>query len=86
MVQSLPLYLSLLPKPALISLVVPITEAPRRDMDPTPLIFGERGGVFLQDSQAIPPVLSVEVIPEAVPGLRCSCLPSNGSESLGCSI
>ena len=50
---------SLLPPPnkEIVQIKVPITEAPQRDLYPTPLTFRERGGILLQDTQAIPPVL-----------------------------
>ena len=42
---------------ALVCIVVTINEAQRKELDPTHLTFGERGGVLLQDIQAILPVL-----------------------------
>ena len=78
MMKSLPKSPLILPKPALIWLTVKIIEAPQRDLDPTPLTFGERFGVILQDPKAIPPVLLAEVIPEAVPGPRWSWAPRKG--------
>ena len=61
-----------------------ITEATWRHLSPTPLTFGERGGAFLQDPQAIPSVISVEVITEAVPGPRQSWEPGKGAGALEC--
>ena len=66
MLKSLPLSLLLLNNTALVLLIVPITEAPRQDLDPTARIYGERGGAFLQDPQANPLVLMVGVILEDV--------------------
>ena len=39
------------------------------DLTPTPLIFGERGGVLLQDTEAFPLVLAIKVVPQAIPVL-----------------
>ena len=86
MLQSLPLSPLLLPKPELVWIIVPIIEAPRRDLAPTPLIFGEIVGLFLQYLQAIPPVLLFEVIPDAVPGPRRSWAPRKGEGALGCAL
>ena len=44
-----------------------VTKAPWWNLTTTPLAFGERGGVFLQDPEADPPVLTVKVVPQAVP-------------------
>ena len=46
------------------------TEEPWRNLNPTHLAFGERGGVFFQDTEAIPPILVVEVVPQAIAGLQ----------------
>ena len=63
-----------------------ITEAPQRDLAFTTIKFGERGGVFLQDLQADPPVMPTEVIPEAVPGPRQSWAPRKGAGALGLTL
>ena len=47
---------------------MPIPKAPWRNLAPTPLEFGEWGGVFLQDPEAVLPVIVFEVVPRAVPG------------------
>ena len=70
MLQSLLLSPLLLPNPENFLIIVPITEVPRQEPAPTPLTFREKGGVLLKDLQATHPALSVEVIPEAVPGPR----------------
>ena len=47
-----------------------VTEAPWWNMTPTTLTFGERGGVFLQYTEAKSPVMEVKVVTQAVPGPR----------------
>ena len=39
-------------------------------MSPTPLAFGKRGRVLLQNLETVPPVLAVKMIPQSVPGPR----------------
>ena len=51
MLQSLPPSPLILLKPAHWWLIVRITKELWRDLDPTPLTLGERGGVLLQDLQ-----------------------------------
>ena len=70
MLQSLPSDPSLPPYPEFIRLVVPITEAPWQNLVPAPLEFGEWGGVFLQNTEAAPPLMAVKVVSKAVPGLQ----------------
>ena len=70
LLQSLPSDPSLLPYPEFIGLIVPIPEFPWQNLDPAPLSFGERCGVFLHDTEADPPFVAVEVVPQAVPGPR----------------
>ena len=64
--EGLPLTPPLITKTALIWGVVAVIYAPRRDLAPAPLAFGEGGGVLLQYPQATHPMLPVEVILEAV--------------------
>ena len=47
---------------------MPVPEAPLYNLPPTPLKFGERGGVLLQNPEAVNPVIAVKVVPQAVPG------------------
>ena len=63
-----------------------ITEALRRDLAPTSLTFGEKGGMFLQDPHAITPVLPVEVTPDSVPGPRQSWAPGEVAGALVCDL
>ena len=58
----------LLPYPAFIGLIISVTEAPWRNLTITTLAFGERGGVLLQDTEAVTPMLAVKVAPQDVPG------------------
>ena len=45
-------------------------EAPWWNLTPTPLTFGEQDGVLLQDQEVSPPVLAVNVVPQAIQGPR----------------
>ena len=49
-----------------------VPEAPRQKLTPTPLAFGERGGVFFQYSEAGSPMIAVKLVPQAVPGMQGS--------------
>ena len=47
---------------------MPVPEAPWWKLNPTPLVFGEPGAVFLKDTESLSPVLEVKVVTQAVPG------------------
>ena len=47
---------------------MPVPETPWWNLTPTTLVFGEWGGVFLQDTEAPTPVLTVKVVLQAVTG------------------
>ena len=86
MLQSLLQSPLLLTNLALVWLIVPNNEVPWWDLAPTPLKFGEKGGVFLQDPNDIPPVLSVEIINKAVLGKRWSWALREGAGSMRCAL
>ena len=45
-----------------------VPEAPWGNLTHTPLPFGDRGGVLLQDTEDAPPMMAVEVVPQDFPG------------------
>ena len=57
---------------------MPVLKAPWWNLTPIPLVFGERGGVFLQDPEDVPPLLAVEVVPQEVPGPWGPCAVGKG--------
>ena len=46
---------------------MPVTEELWWNLTPTSLAFGKRVGLFIQYPEAVPPVLEVKVVPQAVP-------------------
>ena len=44
-----------------------VIEAPWLYLTPTPIEFGKQGAMLLQDPGTSPPVLSVKMVPQAVP-------------------
>ena len=44
-----------------------VTEAPWRNLTPTPLAFGKQGRVLLQYMEAVPPIMVVKVVCQSVP-------------------
>ena len=82
MLQSLPSDLSLLPYLEFIVLILPINEAPWKNLSPTPLAFGKRGGVFVQDPEAAPPVPVLEVVLQAFTSPRVNHTAMKGSGAL----
>ena len=63
-----------------------ISEAPWRNLDPTPLTFGEQDGVLVKDTEDVPPVLAVEVVPQAVPYPQGTQASGKGAGSLICAL
>ena len=61
MLEGLPPPPPLVPNSELIRVVVAVIYAPRWDLDPAPLAFGEGGWVLIQYTQVIPPMFTVEV-------------------------
>ena len=65
--QNHPYDPELLHKPTFFELIMPVPEATCRYLTTTPLTFGKRGGVFLQYTETVTPVLRVKMVPQAVP-------------------
>ena len=63
-----------------------VPEASWWDLTPTPLVFGEQGGVFLQYPEAAPPVMEVKFVPQDVPGTRGPRASGKGAWALRCAL
>ena len=61
---------------------MPVPKATWRNLAPTLLAFGEKGGVFFQYLEAFPPMMLVKVVPQAVPGLQGHWTASKGAWAL----
>ena len=71
MLQHLPSDMEFLPEQEFVRLIMTVPEVTRWHQTTTPLTFGKRGRVLLQDPETTPPplVLTVKMVPHAVPGL-----------------
>ena len=68
--QGLPLAPSHLSEPELLGLIVATVKPPWGDLDSSVVTLREGGRVLIQDSDAISPVLQVEMIPDLVTSSR----------------
>ena len=65
---------------------MPVPEAPWWKLNPTPLVFGEPGAVFLKDTESLSPVLEVKVVTQAVPGQQGPRASGKGAWSISLSL
>ena len=65
---------------------MPIPEAPWHNLSPKPLEFVEQVGVLLQDIEAVPPLIAVEVVPQVIPGLQGTPAAGKGAGAMRCAL